>query len=101
MDRGGAAATIRRMSRLSRFAVVVATAVVSVALAVGPVVATEGGGGGGSGEPTKIQWPDNRRDQVGLVILGIAGGLTVLASVNAVQQLRGRRPQASGEWRWR
>lgn len=100
------------MIRLRQLAVAVAGVLLVLGLAVGPAMATEGTGQdqgttqeagqeAGGGERSKISFPDNPRDQAGLVILGIAGVFTALAAVNAVQQLRGRRPQATGEWRWR
>lgn len=100
------------MIRLRQLAVVAAGVLLVLGLAMGPAMATEGpaedqgtsqeaGEEAGGGERSKISFPDNPRDQAGLVILGIAGVFTALAAVNAVQQLRGRRPQATGEWRWR
>lgn len=49
----------------------------------------------------RIQVAETPRDQLGLLILGalVAGG--GLAVVNARRQLKGERPQASGEFRWR
>lgn len=93
------------MSTTKRLLLVVTAVLLSAALAVGPVLATEGGGGGGAGdeagETTKIQLPESARDRVGLILLGLGGIAVVLAGANAISQLRGRRPQATGEWRWR
>lgn len=49
----------------------------------------------------KIQIAETPRQQVGLILLGflvVAGGLSLL---NARRQLKGERPAASGEFRWR
>lgn len=89
------------MNTLRRFAYLAAVAAVLLALAAAPALATEGGGEAGGGEPAKIQLPDSPRDQVGLILLGLSGLAVVAAGANALQQLRGRRPTTSGEWRWR
>ncbi len=49
----------------------------------------------------RIQLAETPRDRLGLVLLGalfVGGGLAV---VNARRQLKGERPQATGEFRWR
>ena len=49
----------------------------------------------------KLQIAETPRQQVGLILLGflvVAGGLAML---NARRQLKGERPAASGEFRWR
>lgn len=93
------------MRILERLAVVLTAVLLAAALAVGPALATEGGGGetgaGESGETTKIQLPQSAHDRVGLILLGLSGAAVVIAGANAISQLRGRRPQATGEWRWR
>jgi len=52
-------------------------------------------------EEDKILLPDTQRDRFGLIILGISGLVLVFAGHNAVQQLKGRRDQADGSYRWR
>lgn len=49
----------------------------------------------------KIAVAETPRDRIGLIFLGalLAGGW--FAAVNARRQLKGERPQASGEFRWR
>lgn len=68
-------------------------------LAVGPAVATESApNGDGDG---KVGLPETQHDQLGLILLGITGLAVLGAGVNAVQQLKGRRPQTQGRFRWR
>lgn len=76
-----------------------------------PVLAVEGGDDaeqpaegeaeGEQGESERIPLAESPRDRIGLILLAallLGGGLAV---VNARRQLRGERPQASGEFRWR
>ncbi len=52
-------------------------------------------------EGGRIPIAETPRDRIGLILLGalaIGGGA---AAVNANRQLKGERPQASGEFRWR
>jgi len=52
-------------------------------------------------EGGRIVLADNPRDRLGLLLLTamvVAGGV---AFVNGRKQLKGRNPQASGEFRWR
>lgn len=65
-----------------------------------PTAGDEGAGEHGS-EPDKITLASGPRDYVRLLLLGVllvGGGLAV---GNARRQLKGDRPQASGEFRWR
>lgn len=55
--------------------------------------AEEGGG--------KLKIADTPRQQLGLVFLGALGVGGALAFANARRQLKGERPQATGEFRWR
>jgi sulfite exporter TauE/SafE len=43
----------------------------------------------------------SQHHRVGAVILFVFSLLALMALVNAVQQLRGKRDQADGEFRWR
>jgi hypothetical protein len=55
----------------------------------------------GDAEGGKIQLAETPRDQVGLILLAallVGGGL---AFANARRQLKGERPTATGEFRWR
>ncbi|WP_052666654.1 hypothetical protein [Nitriliruptor alkaliphilus] len=62
-------------------------------------VAPEGAGAEeGSG---RIQLAERPRDRFGLLLLGFLGAVTVLGAVTATRQLGGKRPQATGEFRWR
>ena len=83
-------------ARLRTLVLTLTTAITLVALAVGPALATESGSGDG-----KVPLPSNSHDQVGLIILGICGLFVVAAAINAVRQLKGSRPQATGRIRWR
>jgi hypothetical protein len=52
-------------------------------------------------EGGKIQLADTPRDRVGLIVLGFLGAITVGAALTTNRQLKGERPQATGEFRWR
>lgn len=52
-------------------------------------------------ESEKITMPESTHLRIGLAILGIAGLMGLAAFVNAIQQLKGRRGQADGKFRWR
>lgn len=69
-------------------------------LAVGPAVATESGPAGEDGNG-KVGLPETQHDQLGLILLGLTGLAVLGAGINAVQQLKGRRPQTQGRFRWR
>lgn len=92
---------------LMTLAALAGTLALSLALLAGPALATEGGGGaGGGGEgagagTTKLQLPDNPRDQVGLIFLAFTIVGTLLALDNARRRLKGEGQRASGEWRYR
>lgn len=56
---------------------------------------------GEAGEGDRIPIADTPRARIGLILFGallLAGGA---AAANARRQLKGERPQASGEFRWR
>jgi hypothetical protein len=107
------------MDALKKLLLVVGAALVALTLVVGPAVAVddpaEGGeempvegeadegivGEHGEAEGGKIQIAQTPRDQVGLIFLSalfVAGGL---AFANSRRQLKGERPTATGEFRWR
>lgn len=89
------AASNRQLRASGRALVVLATTVLlSLALAVGPAMATEG-------EHVKTPLPESQHDLVGLVILALTGLATLAAIANARRQLKGERDQASGDFRWR
>lgn len=52
-------------------------------------------------EGGKIQLAERPRDRVGLIVLGFLGAITVGGAITAARQMKGSRPQASGEFRWR
>lgn len=52
-------------------------------------------------EAGKIQLAETPRDRVGLIVLGFLGVITVGAAMTTSRQLKGERPQATGEFRWR
>ncbi len=60
--------------------------------------AEETGGDDGSGRRAVAETP---RDQFGLVLFGALGAIALGGMVTANRQLKGRRPQADGEFRWR
>jgi hypothetical protein len=49
----------------------------------------------------RIQMAETPRDRVGLFLLAFLGAITLGGAVTTSRQLRGKRPQASGEFRWR
>jgi hypothetical protein len=104
------------MDALKKMLLLVGVALLALTLVAGPVSAAEEPGGEeapvegedgevvddqGDAEGGKIQLAETPRDQVGLIVLGallVGGGL---AFANARRQLRGERPTATGEFRWR
>jgi hypothetical protein len=96
------------MDAYRRLSVLVAATAVSTALVAGPVLAVEPGaeqapasqdeGNDGSG---RIQLAETPRDRLGLILFGALAAGGGLALGNARRQLKGERPQASGEFRWR
>lgn len=49
----------------------------------------------------KIQLAEGPRDRVGLMVLGFLGAITIGGALTMTRQLSGKRPQATGEFRWR
>jgi hypothetical protein len=105
------------MDALKKMLLLVGATLLALTLVAGPVVAAEEPAGGdeapvegedegvvgehGEAEGGKIQLAETPRDQVGLILLGalvVGGGL---AFANGRRQLRGERPAATGEFRWR
>jgi hypothetical protein len=103
------------MDALKKMLLLVGVALLALTLVAGPVAAQEEPavddaavedddgivGEHGEAEGGKIQLAETPRDQVGLLLLTallVGGGL---AFVNARRQLRGERPTATGEFRWR
>jgi hypothetical protein len=108
------------MDALKKMLLLVGAALLALTLVAGPALAAEDpaggeeapaeGGGGeedeivgehGEAEGGKIQLVGSPRDAIALVFLGallVGGGL---AFANGRRQLRGERPAASGEFRWR
>lgn len=82
------------MTYLRRVALLVTTLVAVMALTVGPVFAA-------ATDHERTPLVENQRDALGLVLLTffvVAGGA---AYANSRRQMKGERPQASGEFRWR
>ena len=104
------AATLRAMNVTSKILRSSAAALAAIFLVAGPVSAAEEAPAEtgeeapaeeGAEEGGKIQIAETPRQQLGLVFLGallVGGGL---ALANARRQLKGERPQATGEFRWR
>jgi hypothetical protein len=103
------------MDALKKMLLLVGVALLALTLLAGPVAAVEDPAGEdaavegddgvvgdhGEAEGGKIQLAETPRDQVGLLLLTallVGGGL---AFANARRQLRGERPAATGEFRWR
>lgn len=94
------------MDAIRKLVLLAGATLVALTLAVGPVLAVEddadtGGVEAPADEGGRIPLAENNRDLLGLFLLGslVAGGGLALA--NARRQLKGERPQASGEFRWR
>jgi hypothetical protein len=49
----------------------------------------------------RIAIAETPRDRVGLLVLGSLAAAGLFGLMNARRQLKGERPQASGEFRWR
>ncbi|MTV23974.1 hypothetical protein FTX61_00850 [Nitriliruptoraceae bacterium ZYF776] len=103
---------MRTYSKLTSLA---GSAVLALTLAASPVLAAEEPVEAETAEETaeaeadahaedeggKIQLAETPDDRVGLLILGFLGAITVGGAVTAVRQIGGKRPQATGEFRWR
>lgn len=91
---------MRGMNVIRKLSLLAGAAAAALTLAVGPVYAAEDTGQG-SEEGQRIELAESPRDRLGLILLGalvVGGGLGV---TNARRQLKGERPQATGEFRWR
>lgn len=103
-----------RMDALRKLTLLIGATLVALSVAVGPAIAqdepaelaaetseTEGETEGGEEGDRRIALAESPRDRLGLLFLGalvVAGGVGL---VNARRQLKGERPSASGEFRWR
>jgi hypothetical protein len=98
----------------ARFARLVAASLLALSLSAAPAFAAEDvvSDGGAEAEEQeagqaeeegsgKIQLAERPRDRVGLILLGFLGATTALGVVTMNRQMRGKRPQATGEFRWR
>jgi hypothetical protein len=94
-----------RASRLLAATAIAVSLSAAPALAAEDPVAEDGGEiveeGAAEEEAGKIQLAETPRDRVGLIVLGFLGAITVGAAMTTSRQLKGERPQASGEFRWR
>jgi hypothetical protein len=105
------------MDALKKMLLLVGATLVALTLVAGPALAVDDPAGGedapvedeggdivgehGEAEGGKIQLAETPEDVVGLLLLAllvVGGGL---AFANSRRQLRGERPTASGEFRWR
>jgi hypothetical protein len=104
------------MDALKKMLLLAGVALLALTLFAGPVAAAEEPAGGeapvegddgeivgehGEAEGGKIQLAETPRDQLGLLLLTalvVGGGL---AFANARRQMKGERPAATGEFRWR
>jgi hypothetical protein len=96
----------------ARSARLVAAAALALSLSAAPAFAVEDApaeaaeqaetGSHGEEEGSgKIQLAEGPRDRVGLIVLAFFAAVTIGGAMTASRQLRGKRPQASGEFRWR
>lgn len=97
------------MDALRKLTVLIGATLVALTLVVGPAFAVDEPADEPAGTEAqaddeagrRIAIADSPRDRLGLVFLGalvVAGGL---GAANAWRQLKGERPSASGEFRWR
>ena len=118
--RGALRSTMRAMNALTKLLMTAGAACACLLLLVGPVAAEEEPADDATAEEPatdevvdepvdeaeeeeggRIPIAETPRDRIGLILLGallLAGGAAV---VNANRQLKGERPQATGEFRWR
>lgn len=95
------------MDAFKKLSLVAVAAVAMFLFAVGPVSAAEeeapadGTEAPAEEEARKPALADTPRDRVGLILLGLLALAGVLGLANARRQLKGERPQATGEFRWR
>lgn len=82
------------MPYLRRVALLVTTLIAVMALTVGPVYAA-------ATDHERTPLVENQRDALGLVLLTFLVVVGGAAFANSRRQLKGERPQASGEFRWR
>jgi len=106
-------ASLPASSARARFTRLAAASLLALSLSAAPALAAEEApaegeeapaDGGGHGEEEgggKIQLAEGPRDRVGLIVLGFLGAVTIGGALTASRQLRGKRPQATGEFRWR
>jgi hypothetical protein len=97
------------MDALRKLTLLVGATLVALLLVAGPVTAveespdgesTEAPGGHGD-DGGRIEIAATPRDRLGLLLLGSLAAAGGLAFANGRRQLKGERPQASGEFRWR
>ncbi len=95
------------MNTVTKSLLLVLAALAALVVAVGPVSAaedeapaegTEASVEDEAGKPALAETP---RDRVGLILLGFLAAVGLLGFINARRQLKGERPQATGEFRWR
>lgn len=103
---------MRAMNGLQKLLMTVGAAGAALTLFAGPVVAVEepaeetpteepAEGEAEEAEGERIPIAETPRDRIGLIMLAallFGGGA---AAVNARRQLKGQRPQATGDFRWR
>lgn len=82
------------MTMLRRVLLSVVAMVAIMALSIGPVHAA-------AADRERTPIVENQRDALGLVLLGFLVVLGGAAFANSRRQMKGERPQASGDFRWR
>lgn len=90
-----------RMNTTRKLTLVVGV-VLALAMLAGPAVAVESDQAPASSDGDhRVAIAETPRDRLGLLLLGALVVGSGVALVNARRQLKGERPQASGEFRWR
>ncbi len=87
------------MNTTRKLTLVVAV-VLALAMLAGPAVAVESEPAP-SDDGHRVAIAETPRDRLGLLLLGSLVFGSGVALINARRQLKGERPQATGEFRWR
>jgi hypothetical protein len=106
---------MRHMDAFTKLIRLTGAAAIALTLSAGPAVAAEDApaedvpaegeeaveDASGEEEGGRIQVADTPRDRVGLIVLGFFAAVAAGGAVTVSRQLKGARPQADGEFRWR
>jgi hypothetical protein len=103
-SRGTSGLACGPMDALRKLTLLVGAITVALLLFAGPALAVEDDATEAPAtqdEGGRIEIAETPRDRLGLILLGVLVAAGGLALANGRRQLKGDRPQASGEFRWR